>query len=187
MLAIIVVIIGFAVLPIINIPLIPYYGSTITVTNKRVMYIKRPWVRIEVRDFTFSEMSSVTQDSGLWYATVTIQLAGSGIQFTNILKEKAAALMNVIRDNISAPQAVSLDAASLAALSNIAAAGQQVAAPVEHRQVGSSAGAAPPQAISQSSELTDIDRLERLADSCARGILSDEEFEDEKAKVLRGG
>ena len=73
----------------------PLYGSAIVATDRRVMYVKKPWVGLEVRDFTYSQMSSISQDTGLMSATITIQLAGSGIRFTQILKEKSGPLMNM--------------------------------------------------------------------------------------------
>ena len=150
--------------------LLPFYGSAIAATSTRVMYVKKPLIGMEVRDFTYSQISSVTQDSGAFYATVTIQLAGSGIQFTEIIKEKAAPLLNAIRDNIGRAQSVSLDASSLQALSNIANPNQVTSASQAHLTPGSNASA-----------LAD---LERLADLRDRGILTDNEFEDEKAKIL---
>ena len=155
--------------------LLPFYGSAIAATSTRVMYVKKPLVGIEVRDFTYSQISSVSQDSGAFYATITIQLAGSGIQFTEIIKEKASPLLNAIRDNIGRAQSVSLDASSIEALANIANAKSAIDS-TESRA-----------SLSVGSGVSNLDALEKLADLRDRGILSDSEFEDEKAKILGGG
>lgn len=156
----------------LGIYLLPFYGSAIAATNKRIMYVKRPLVGMEVRDFTYSQVSSVSQDSGAFYATVTIQLAGSGIQFTEIIKEKAAPLLNAIRDNIGRAQSVSLDSSSLEALANIARPSGAISTPESQGALPYGGGG------------SNLQALEKLADLHDRGVLTDREFEDEKAKIL---
>ena len=175
-LALIVILAAIACVVLIGIPIAPLYGSAIAVTDKRVMYIKKPWVGLEMRDFTYSQVSSISQDTGMMFATITIQLAGSGIQFTQILKEKSGPLMNVVRDNIDRPQTMSLDSASIEALANIANTSNPLSSPQGDGQSALVSGA----------PVSHVETLERLADLHDRGVLSDEEFEEEKTKALRG-
>lgn len=171
-LALIVVAAAIPCAILINIPIAPLYGSAIAVTDKRVMYVKKPLIGVEVRDFTYSQISSISQDTGLMNATITIQLAGSGIQFTQILKEKSGPLMNVIRDNIGNPQTVSLDTSSIEALRNVANT---------PNTLGSSESKT---SLSAGGSASNLEALEKLADLRDRGILTEKEFEDEKAKIL---
>lgn len=154
----------------------PLYGSAIVATDRRVMYVKKPWVGLEVRDFTYSQMSSISQDTGLMSATVTIQLAGSGIRFTQILKEKSGPLMNAVRGNISRPQSVSLDSTSIEALTSVTNAPSRLGSPPTDGQRSLSGGDGD----------SNLETLERLANLRDRGVLSEEEFAEEKSKVLRG-
>ena len=142
------------------------YGAAIVVTNQRVMYVKKPMFGQEVRDYTYTEISSVTQDTGITFGTITLQLSGSGITFTRIINDKALPIMNAIRENISRPQTVAIDPASI----------MQMATAVNPQQ------AATAQLPESSSTL---DEMEKLASLHSRGILTDAEFETEKEKILR--
>lgn len=144
----------------------PYFGAAIIVTNQRVMYVKRPMFGQEVRDFTYTEISSVTQDTGITFGTITLQLSGSGITFTRIINDKALPIMNAIRENISRPQTVAIDPTSI----------MQMATAVNPQQA---AAAQLPESSST------MDELEKLASLRSRGILTDAEFETEKEKILR--
>lgn len=145
----------------------PYFGAAIIVTNQRVMYVKRPMFGQEVRDFTFTEISSVTQDTGITFGTITLQLSGSGITFTRIINDKALPIMNAIRENISRPQTVAIDPTSLA----------QMATAINPQQAAAAAQ------LPESSST--LDEMEKLASLHSRGILTDAEFETEKEKILR--
>ena len=144
----------------------PYFGAAIIVTNQRVMYVKRPMFGQEVRDFTFTEISSVTQDTGITFGTITLQLSGSGITFTRIINDRALPIMNAIRENISKPQTVAIDPTSLAQMAT--AINPQAAAAAQLPESSST-----------------MDELEKLASLRSRGILTDAEFETEKEKILR--
>lgn len=144
----------------------PYFGAAIIVTNQRVMYVKRPMFGQEVRDFTYTEISSVTQDTGITFGTITLQLSGSGITFTRIINDKALPIMNAIRENISRPQTVAIDPTSI----------MQMATAVNPQQA---AAAQLPESSST------MDELEKLASLHSRGILTAAEFETEKEKILR--
>lgn len=146
--------------------LTPYFGAAIIVTNNRVMYVKRPMFGQEVRDFTFTEISSVVQDTGVTFGTITLQLSGSGITFTRIINDKALPIMNAIRENISRPQTVAIDPASLVQMAT--AVNPQQAAPAQLPETSST-----------------MEELEKLASLHSRGILTDAEFETEKEKILR--
>ena len=165
-----------ALLVVVGIPIAPLFGSAIVATDKRVMYVKKPWIGLEVRDFTYSQISSISQDTGLMSATITIQLAGSGIRFTQILKEKSGPLMNAVRGNIDRPQSVSLDPTSIQALTDATNAPNTLGSPHSNRQ----------HSLSQGDSESNLETLERLANLRDRGILSEEEFAEEKSKVLRG-
>ena len=143
----------------------PYFGAAIIVTNNRVMYVKRPMFGQEVRDFTFTEISSVVQDTGVTFGTITLQLSGSGITFTRIINDKALPIMNAIRENISRPQTVAIDPASIM---QMATAANPQAAPAQLPETSST-----------------MEELEKLASLHSRGILTDAEFETEKEKILR--
>ena len=163
-----------ASLVVIGIPIAPLYGSAIVATDKRVMYVKKPWIGLEVRDFTYSQISSISQDTGLVSATITIQLAGSGIRFTQILKEKSGPLMNAVRGNIDRPQSVSLDPTSIQALADVTNAPNTLDSPPGNRQ----------HSLSQGDSESNLETLERLANLRDRGILSEEGIRGRKIKSL---
>ena len=81
--------------------------------------------------------------------------------------------MNVIRDNIGNPQTVSLDTSSIEALRNVANT---------PNTLGSSESKT---SLSAGGSASNLEALEKLADLRDRGILTEKEFEDEKAKDIK--
>ncbi|GLS03488.1 hypothetical protein GCM10007860_06320 [Chitiniphilus shinanonensis] len=134
-------------------------GNTwlIALTDRRVIFLDKGLLYgLKQTTINLDKINAVTGETGLLLGRIRIQDGAAERTIDNVVKKVVVPFTNRVRDAIAAHQAQSKAAAIVVA----------------------------PQPTSASSGDEIIEKLERLASLKERGILSQEEFEQQKARIL---
>jgi hypothetical protein len=124
-------------------------------TDRRLIFVDKGMISLKVEDFPYDKVSSIQYQTGWIFGDITIFASGNRAQIKQIPKDAARAFAETVRNMISG---------------------------------GAPAPQAPPQSAPapQAAGAGDdfMEKLEKLARLKEQGILTDEEFAEQKAKVL---
>lgn len=85
------------------------YGNgngLITLTNRRLMFLKDGWTSAKLEDFPVSKISSVQWSTGLALGKLQVFVSGNKAEITNVAKPAGKAISEALRARISdVPQA----------------------------------------------------------------------------------
>lgn len=124
-------------------------------TNTRLIFINKGLMSLKVEDFPLKNISSIQYETGLLMGKITIFASGNRADISNIEKAYVRNFAEYVRAKIS-------DSSKLSELSR----------------------SSQPTASTQASDDEIITQLERLAVLKEKGILTDEEFTAQKARIL---
>lgn len=126
----------------------------LTLTDRRLLFIIDGMTTKTSEDFPLSRVSSVGWNGGMMTGTITIFASGNKAEIKNVSKDNGKEFVDLVRPRIADGQP-------------------------------SPAAAAPAPAVAHQSAPVDVaDQLMKLATLRDQGILSDEEFAAQKAKLL---
>ncbi|AGZ43196.1 PH domain-containing protein [Actinoplanes friuliensis] len=138
----------------------------LVVTDRRLLFVVHGMMSQQSEDFPIERISSIQWSAGMVLGAITIFASGNKAEIKNVEKNAGKALVDMVRDRVNSKGAFS--------------AGPIAAPPAP---APTSAPAAP--AASSATEKEDIiDRIRRLGELHASGILTDEEFTSKKTDLL---
>lgn len=130
-------------------------NGILVATNKRLVFIDKGLVfGLKVEDFPFDKISSIQYSTGLLLGKLTIFTSGNKAVIDNVDKKKVRIFGDFVRNKISSKDAV------------------ETKTPINQSQ--------------QKADTSDdiVSNLERLAKLKERGILTEDEFTQQKQRIL---
>jgi hypothetical protein len=141
-------------------------SGILAATNKRLIFVdKRRLGGLRVKDFPYDKVTSIKYNTGLLMGGITIYSSGHKSEITNIQKAIVGPFAEYVRARITSTSQPA-----------IAPVTPSPSAPVTPSP---SAPVTPP---TQQEDV--ISKLERLGALKDKGIITDQEFEEQKAKLL---
>jgi hypothetical protein len=133
-------------------------GGILAATNKRLIFVDKGYMGgLRVRDFPYDKVTSIQYNTGFVMGGITIYWSGNKSEITNISKAVVGPFAEYVRARITAVT-------------------KHASAPV------TSSPSAP---VTPSTPQEDmISKLERLGALKDKGLISDQEFQEQKAKLL---
>jgi hypothetical protein len=127
-------------------------------TNKRLVFVDKGMASLRVEDFPYGKITSIQYRLGFAGGTLTIFASGNKAEIEHVPKEQCKAFGDFVRARITGVT-------------------DHASAPV----------AEPPQVAAAMSGDDVVDKLERLGKLKEQGILTDDEFQAQKQRILGGG
>jgi hypothetical protein len=147
-------------------------------TNRRLIFVDKGMLYgLRVEDFHYDRINSIQYKTGLLLGEITIFAAGNRAEISQVEKSVVRQFGEFVRGKIGTPP-------PLPGIAAKPTAGQPPAA----SPTSGSAPSMPPPPLPAASAGDDviISKLERLAVLKQQGILTEEEFLEQKARILRG-
>jgi len=130
-------------------------NGILVATNRRLVFVDKGILfGLKVEDFSYDKISSIQYETGIFFGKLTIFTSGNKAIVDNVIKAKVRVFGDWVRARISAPKENAI---------------QQPATTVHST----------PQ-----DNVNIADQLERLAKLKEQGILTEDEFESQKKKLL---
>jgi Bacterial PH domain/Short C-terminal domain len=142
------------------------YGNStgiLVATNKRLVFVDKGIAKLRVEDFPYDKLTSIQYQTGLVMGTVTIFASGNRAEIKNVAKDQCRGFADYVRARITS------------AIGHAGVSQQPMDTP-------------PPKTTATSVPMSDtvLSQLERLAKLKEQGILTDEEFQAQKDRILAG-
>lgn len=132
------------------------HAGLLVASNKRVIFIDKGFVRLRVEDFPYDKITSLQYKTGLLFGEISVYASGNKAEITNIApKELVRPFAEFIRARLTSISQHASQPPNVQALANPTSGGVDV-----------------------------VSILERLGDLRAKGILTEDEFQVEKRKIL---
>jgi hypothetical protein len=132
--------------------------GVLVATNKRLVFVDKGIGKLKVEDFPYDKLTSIQYETGWTMGSITMFASGNKAEIKNVAKDQCKNFADYVRARITAVS--------------------------EH---ASAPQVSEPASASMSNGGSDIvDRLERLAKLKEQGMLTDDEFEAQKQKILGG-
>ncbi len=139
-------------------------NGVLVCTDRRAVFVDKGMLgSLKIEDFPYDRISSIESKRGMLLGEITIYVSGNKERITNVSKDQVSAVADFLRNKVhlSGTKKQTTESVSVAL---------QPATP-----------------ISASAPLASVaDELEKFANLHARGIISDEEFNAQKARLLQG-
>lgn len=135
------------------------YGNgmgVLVATNKRLVFVDKGLISLRVEDFPYKNVSSIQYQTGMVFGKITIFTSGNKADIDQIDKKQAKDFAEYVRNRISNYE-------------------------TKEAPVDSTVSTTPVQSGEDF-----ISQLERLATLKEKGILSEEEFQSQKQRILAG-
>ncbi len=146
-------------------------------TNRRLIFVDKGMLYgLRVEDFHYDRISSIQYKTGLLLGEITIFASGNRAEISQVEKSMVRQFGEYVQTRIGRPPP-------------LPAAAPPATAPIRMTQSSASAPPLPPPPLSVAQDPADdviISKLERLAALKQQGILTEQEFLEQKARILRG-
>jgi Bacterial PH domain len=148
-------------------------------TNRRIVFVDKGMLYgLRVEDFPYDRINSIQYKTGLLLGEITIFASGNRAEISQVEKSVVRQFGDYVRARIDRPAAQAA-----------AAPGARPPAAGGAMPTAASQGAPPPMPPPQLPAAADdviISKLERLAVLKQQGILTEQEFLEQKTRILRG-
>ena len=124
-------------------------------TNKRVIFLDKGIISFKMEDFAFDKISSIEFKSGMIWGEIVVYSSGTRSIFKDVYKDKAREFVDYLRARVSGVS--------------------------EHASVKTVSDKPPTNAVVDDSRVVALEKLAALKE---RGVLSAEEFDSEKRRIL---
>jgi hypothetical protein len=150
-------------------------------TNRRLIFLDKGMLYgLRVEDFHYDRISSIQYRTGLLLGEITIFASGNRAEISQVEKSMVRQFGDYVRARIDRPPAPP------AATTPAATAAQAAASAGLASQAPAAPPPMPPPVLPAASDDVIISKLERLAALKQQGILTEQEFLEQKARILRG-
>ncbi len=155
-------------------------------TNRRLVFVDKGMLYgLRVEDFHYDRISSIQYKTGLLLGEITIFASGNRAEISQVEKSMVRQFGEYVQTRIGRPPPLPAAASS----ANATMAMTQSSSSPHSTQAPAPAPPLPPPPLPAAQDSTDdviISKLERLAALKQQGILTEQEFLEQKARILRG-